>query len=173
MKIMALAFLSVLIFGCSGEDHSELKEWMANVARDAKGKIDPLPEVKPYEPVPYDVANIIDPFKPSKIGIGEKKIGGGGLQPDLERPKEPLEAYPLESLKFVGVLSKKKASYAIILVDGSLYQVKVGNHMGQDFGIVTKISESEVGLKELIQDSNGDWTERASALLLQEQGGIK
>jgi type IV pilus assembly protein PilP len=84
-----------------------------------------------------------------------------------------LEAYPLESLKYVGVMTKKKVSYAIIQVDGSLYQVRVGNYMGQNFGVITKVSESEVTLKELTQDSAGDWVERASALLLQGQEGKK
>jgi type IV pilus assembly protein PilP len=84
-----------------------------------------------------------------------------------------LEAYPLESLKYVGVMTKKKVSYAIIQVDGSLYQVRVGNYMGQNFGVITKVSESEVTLKELTQDSAGDWVERVSALLLQGQEGKK
>ena len=92
-------------------------------AKDAKGSIPPLPQVKPYEPVPYDVGNLMDPFKPARIGPDQRKGGGGGLQPDMDRAREPLESFPLESLKYVGVMSRKKTSYAIILVDH------------QDFGI--------------------------------------
>lgn len=95
------------------------------------------------------------------------------MQPDMDRPREPLESYPLESLKYVGVMSRKKVSFAIILVDGALYQVRVGNYMGQNFGVITKITDSELTLKELIQDSAGDWVERESSLLLQGQEGIK
>ena len=84
-----------------------------------------------------------------------------------------MEAYPLESLKYVGVMSKKKVSYAIVLVDGSLYQVRTGNYLGQNFGVVTKISEAEVVLKELVQDAAGDWVERVSSLQLQGQEGMK
>ena len=102
-----------------------------------------------------------------------KDVKGGGLQPDMDRPREPLESYPLESLKYVGVMSRKKVSFAIILVDGALYQVRVGNYMGQNFGVITKITDSELTLKELIQDSAGDWVERESSLLLQGQEGIK
>ena len=129
--------------------------------------------VKSYEPVPYDVGNLLDPFKPAKIGPEQKKSGGGGLQPDLNRNREPLESYPLESLKYVGVITKVKVSYAIVLADGSLYQVRVGNYMGQNFGVITKVSEEEVALKELVQDSAGDWVERESTLLLQGQEANK
>lgn len=91
------------------------------------------------------------------------------MRPNLDRRREPLEAYPLESLKMVGVLMQNKVVHALVQVDKSLYQVKVGNYMGQDFGVVTAISESEVTLRELVEDMNGDWVERTSSLLLQER----
>lgn len=172
MKKIAAALISLALVACSGGGEQEdLQQWMNEASKGIKGKIPPLPQVKPYEAVSYDVGNLVDPFKPSKIGPEQKKGGGSGLQPDLDRAREPLEAYPLESLKYVGVMTKKNASYAIILVDGSLYQVRVGNYMGQNFGVVTKVSESEVVLKELVQDSAGDWVERSSTLLLQGQEG--
>jgi len=169
MRKIALAFVCLVLLACSGGDNEDLRQWMNEAAKDAKGKIPPLPQVKPYEPVPYDVGNLLDPFKVAKIGSDQKKGGSGGLQPDLDRPREPLEAFPLESLKYVGVMTKKKGSFAIILVDGSLYQARVGNYMGQDFGVITAISETEVALKELVQDPSGDWVERVSTLLLQGQ----
>ena len=142
---------------------------MSDASKDIKGKIPPLPQVTPYEPVPYDAANQLDPFKPAKIGIAGEK-GGGGLRPDMDRPREPLEAYPLESLKFVGVMTRNKASYAIIQADGALYQVRQGSYMGQNFGVITRIAETEITLKELVQDAAGDWVERESALSLYLQG---
>lgn len=168
MRTIAVVLASVLLVACSGGENEDLRQWMNDAAKDIKGRIPPLPQVKPYEPVPYDAGSLLDPFKSSKIGSEQKKTGGSGMQPDLERPREPLEAYPLESLKYVGVMTKKKVSYAIIQVDGSLHQVKVGNYMGQNFGVITKVSESETTLKELIQDSAGDWVERSSTLLLQQ-----
>lgn len=169
MKIIPCLLLVLLVSACSSNDgHDDLRQWMSEESKKISGKIPPLPQVKPYEAARYDVANLIDPFKPAKIGA-EKKKGGGGLQPDMERPREPLEAYPLESLKYVGVMSKKNVSYAIIQVDGSLFQARVGHYMGQNFGMVTKISESEVSLKELAQDASGDWVERSSTLQLQGQ----
>lgn len=173
MRIIALLVVCLLLGACAGDEHSDLKLWMDGVARDVKGKVPPLPQVRPYEAVAYDAASLIDPFKPAKIGAAEKKASSGGLQPNMDRPREPLEAYPLESLKYVGVMTKKRGSFAIIQVDGSLYQVKPGNYMGQNFGVITKVSESEVVLKELVQDSAGEWAERVSTLVLQEQGRTK
>lgn len=173
MRTIVIAIFGLLVSACTGSDNQDLRQWMNEAGKNIKGKIPPLPDVKPYEATPYDASNLIDPFKPSKIGPEQKKSMGGGIQPDMDRPREPLESYPLESLKYVGVMTKKSTSYAIVQVDGALYQIRVGNYMGQNFGVVTKISESEVTLKELTQDSAGDWVEKVSVLLLQGQEGKK
>ncbi len=168
-----LVSICILLAACAeGGDHEDLRKWMNDAAKDVKGRIPPLPQVKPYEPVAYEAGNLIDPFKPAKIAPEGKK-GGGGAQPDFDRPREPLEAYPLESLRYVGVMSRKKVSYAIVQVDGSLYQVRAGNYLGQNFGVITNITESEVVLKELVQDAASDWVERVSSLRLQGQEGMK
>ena len=173
MRIISVIVVSFLLASCAGEDHGDLRQWMNDSTKDIKGSIPPLPQVKPYEPVAYDVGNLLDPFKPAKLGAEQKKGSGSGIQPDLNRAREPLESYPLESLKYVGVLTKKKESYAIIQLDGALYQVRANNYMGQNFGVITKITESEVVLKELAQDPAGDWVERESILMLQGQEGKK
>ena len=172
MRKISLVLVALVLAACSNSEHDDLRQWMDDASKNIKGRIPPLPQVKPYEPVAYDVSNLMDPFKPSKIGVEQKK-SGGGLRPDMDRPREPLEAYPLESLKYVGVMTRKKSSYALIQVDGALYQVRPGNYMGQNFGVITKISESEVALKELVQDSAGDWVEKESSLLLQSQEAPK
>ncbi len=169
MRRLAALLGTIFLVACTACDHEDLREWMKTAAQDTKAKIPPLPVVEPYEAVPYDVGGLLDPFKPAKVGPEERK-GGGGFRPDLDRPKEPLELYPLESLKYVGVMTRNKVSYAIIQVDGTLYQIKIGNYMGQNFGVVVNVSESDVTLRELIQDSAGDWVERTSTLLLQEKG---
>ena len=172
MRKISLVLVALVLAACSNSEHDDLRQWMDDASKNIKGRIPPLPQVKPYEPVAYDVSNLMDPFKPSKIGVEQKK-SGGGLRPDMDRPREPLEAYPLESLKYVGVMTRKKSSYALIQVDGALYQVRPGNYMGQNFGVITKVSESEVALKELVQDSAGDWVEKESSLLLQSQEARK
>jgi len=170
--ITALAV--VLLAGCEGGEHSDLKADLDRLTRDLPRRVDPLPQVKPYEAVPYEAFELADPFGPKKIELATKSAtpggGGGSLAPDLNRPKEPLEAYPLETLKMVGTLSQQKRSFALVKADSGLYRVSVGNYMGQNFGVVTRITDSEITLRELIQDSAGDWAERESALLLQEAG---
>lgn len=175
MKARIVTALAVLLLaGCEGSEHSDLKADLDRLTRDLPHRVDPLPQVKPYEPVAYNAFDLPDPFGPKKIELATKSAtsggGGGSLAPDLNRPKEPLEAYPLESLKMVGTLSQNKHNYALVKADSGLYRVRVGNYMGQNFGVITKITDSEITLRELIQDSAGDWAERDSALLLQETG---
>jgi type IV pilus assembly protein PilP len=149
---------------CGGEDHQDLRNWMAEQGKGAKGKLEPLPQMKPYEPFAYNAFDLPDPFKPRKI---EPAKGDSKLAPDLARRKEPLEAYPLESLNMVGTLQKDNQVYALVRTPSKdLYQVRPGNHLGQNYGVILGVSDSEIKLKELIQDGAGDWTERSSTLQL-------
>lgn len=162
-----------VLAGCGGEQHADLKQWMQESTKGLKGKIPPLPEIKPFPVVAYDAGELVDPFNPKKIEPDRKQRAVSGIQPDLNRRREPLEAYPLESLDMVGTLLQGRRNYALVRADKTLHQVKVGSYLGQNFGVVTKVSESEVALKELIQDANGDWVERVSTLQLQEKGARK
>jgi len=175
VKGLPVIVLGLLLAACGGEEFGDLKSELKDKTKDLRGRIDPLPVVKPYEPVPYKAFDQADPFSSAKIELVTKSAsaGGGGLKPDLNRPKEPLEAYPLESLKMVGVLQQRKANFALVKADTGLYRVKIGNYMGQNFGLITTITESQIQLRELIQDAVGDWTERQSILQLQEVGGGK
>ncbi|MDD5296988.1 MAG: pilus assembly protein PilP [Rhodocyclaceae bacterium] len=165
-----LGLLLILALGaCSSGDNQDLKDWMREATKGMKGKVPPLPEVRSGPSADYEAGNLLDPFSATKIEP-EKKTRGGGLQPDMNRRREPLESFPLESLKMVGTLSQKNTTYALIQADKSLYQVRVGNYMGQSFGVITRITDSEITLKELVEDATGDWTDRISTLQLQETG---
>ena len=165
MKRLASIAIVVGLTGCGGGSMEDLRTFVAETGKEMQGKIEPLPEVKVYEPFTYEAFDLPDPFKPRKLSTG----GGGGMQPDLTRPKEPLEAFSLETLKMVGVLSRKGVIHAVIKTpDNAIYHVRKGNYVGQNFGLVTQISESEVTLREIVQDSAGDWSERTSTLILQE-----
>ena len=164
---MLSVLLCALLVACGAGNGDDLDKFMQDSGINLRVKVDPLPEVKPYVPLQYNADNTLnDPFKPRKSQSSKT----GGVQPNLNRPKEPLEAFPLESLKFVGSLSKRNLKYALIKTpDNNIQQVKVGSYVGQNFGIVTDISESTVTLKEIIQDeATGDWTELASSMSLQE-----
>ena len=165
MKRLPSFVLVLGLAGCGGGDMQDLHTFVAETGKDMQGKIEPLPEVKVYEPFSYNAFDLPDPFKPRKLSTG----GGGGMQPDFNRPKEPLESFSLETLKMVGMLSKQGEIHAVIKTpDNAIYHVKEGNYAGQNFGLITQITASEVTLREIVQDSAGDWSERTSALILQE-----
>jgi type IV pilus assembly protein PilP len=165
MKRLASILMVLGLSGCGGSGMEDLQTFVAETGKDMQGKIEPLPEVKVYEPFTYNAFDLPDPFKPRKLSTG----GGGGMQPDLTRPKEPLEAFSLETLKMVGVLSKNGLIHAVIKTpDNAIYHVKKGNYVGQNFGLITQITDTEVTLREIVQDSAGDWSERTSTLILQE-----
>lgn len=166
MKRLLIVLCGFALTACTVEEE-DLRGWMAAQERGMTGGIQPLPEIRPFPIVFYTAAGEPDPFALSRIEPEQQAMVSGG--PDLTRPREPLEAYPLESLSMVGVLMQDDRTEGIISVAGLLHQVRVGNYMGQDFGVVTDIQESGITLRELVQNIEGDWVERASQLLLREQ----
>jgi type IV pilus assembly protein PilP len=170
-KVAAAIAGLMLLAACGGEEQGELKQELAAMTKDLRGRVDPLPQVKSYEPVPYKGESMVDPFVPSRIVVAQAAIGGGGgggVQPDLNRPKEPLEAFPLEALQMVGTLSQNRDMYALVRAGANLFRVKKGNYMGQNFGVITGIEEGQISLKEVVQDSGGDWVERSTAVQMVE-----
>jgi type IV pilus assembly protein PilP len=168
MRWLIIAAMWLGLAGCGSGQHDDLDQFVRDAGQGMRGKVEPLPEVKPYEPFPYTAFDIPDPFTPRKLKASTG--GGGGFQPDMNRRKEPLESFELEKLKMVGTLQQNKAIYALIKApDNSLYRVKVGNHMGVNFGLITSISEQEVKLTETIEDSAGDWSEKPNSLSLVEE----
>jgi len=166
MTILTSSLLSAGLVGCSLDEGDDLDRYMRDATKDIKPRVKPLPEVRPYMALQYNAdGTLVDPFRARKA-VNKSSV----LQPNLNRPKEPMEAYPLESLKYVGLLSKSRLTYALLKTpDESVQQVKLGSYVGQNFGRVMQISEGEVLLMEIVQDDlNGDWVERTSSLVLQE-----
>ncbi len=169
MKRIPVLLTLAALGGCSSE-LDDLKSFVRESEKGLPRKIEPLPAVKPFEPFTYEGFDLPDPFQPRKLSP-PKEGAGGGIAPDLNRRKEPLEAFPLEQLKMVGTLSQNKEMYALVRADKTLYRVKKGNYMGQNFGLITEVTETEIKLKEIVQDSAGDWAERQSVLPLLEEAG--
>lgn len=168
MRLIYLVLAAVLLAGCGGEEFQDLRDFVKNAGADMRGKIPPPPEVKPYEPFVYDnEANLPDPFKPRKP---DRSVGRSGLnQPDMDRPKEALEEFPLENLRMVGYIYQNKVGYAVIRApDGKLHRVRAGNYIGMNFGLIKEVSDTEIVIQETVQDSAGDWSERMSSLQLIE-----
>ena len=167
MRAALVIALATALAGCGGESHQDLREWMAEQGKGTRGRLEPLPQIKPYEPFAYNAFDLPDPFKPRKI---EPNKGTSKLAPDLARRREPLESFPLESLTMVGTLARDSSVFALVRTpEKDIYQVRAGNYLGQDFGVVVGISDSDIKLRELVQDGAGDWTERTSSLQLQQQ----
>lgn len=153
--------------GCFGDEKSDLKEWMQKNSEGLQGKVEPLPEVKQYEPFLYNAFDLVQPFSPTKMQVAKKGVGSA-LAPNGNRPKEPLEAYDLEKLRMVGTVLQGKAMHALVRgPDGNHYTVKLGSYLGQNFGMVVGITEIQVQIKEIVEDSGGDWVERTTSLNLE------
>jgi type IV pilus assembly protein PilP len=158
-----------LLYGCGDGGIQDVNQWMQETRQQTRVSIKPLSPPKTFAPYAYDAKGREDPYSPNKLAIAfAKSKGGGSIHPNLDRRREALESYPLDTLHMVGTLSKPGMTYALIQADKSVYQVKVGNYIGQNLGMVTKITESEIELKEVVQDASGEWVEREAKLELQE-----
>lgn len=171
MRAMVLTLVVLTLAGCSGEQYQDIQEFMREAEKNAPRKIESLPEVKAYTPFEYAGFDLPEPFRPRKLA--PTKGDSSGVQPDLNRRKEPLESYPLESLKMVGTLQQGKAVYALVKAENTVYRVRSGNYVGQNFGLITTIGDTEIKLKEIVQDTAGDWTERLSSLQLIDESERK
>jgi type IV pilus assembly protein PilP len=168
-QITVAGGLAMLLGGC-GESNADLKQFVKDSEKQVVRKIDPLPQVKPFEPFAYEGFDLPDPFKPRKLSVRQD---AGGVAPDLNRRKEPLESFPIEQLKMVGTLVQSGVTFGLVRAEKTLYRVKKGNYMGQNFGLITSITDTEIKLKEIVQDTAGDWAERESVLPLLEGTGGK
>lgn len=167
--VLVLALASVMLTACGGEQYSDLRQFVKDSDNMPRGRIPPLPEVKPYEPFEYAAYDLTDPFIRRTITTPRPSQTAGGLQPPPNHRKGPLEAFPLENLKMVGTLQQKALYFALIKTpDNNLFRVRAGDFMGQNFGRIFEISDSAVRLKELIQDSGNEWKEEERTLLLQD-----
>ena len=170
MKRLAVIMSVALLWACSSQEE-DVHAWMEQEAVGMKVGVKPLPQMQVFPAVEYEAIGLVQPFDANRLAVDKK--AGKSSGPDVNRRREPLESFPLESLRLVGVMAKGKDTHAVIRAGASLFQARVGNYLGQNFGVITKISESEVTLKELVEDLNGEWTERTSSLQLQEQEAQK
>jgi len=156
---------------CTGEQ-DELAQWMEQQKREVKPSVLPLSPPKKFDPQPYSALSGVDPFSQQKLTVAlkqEARQPNSMLAAEINRRKEPLEAYPLDSMGMVGSVSKQGQPYALLRVENLLYQVKVGDYVGQNYGKITKITETEISLREIVQDAAGEWIERPGSLQLQEK----
>lgn len=175
VRLVATGAAVVLLAACGTADQDEIQRWMTEQRTVIKPKVQPLPEPKKFTPEAYTADNRTDPFSNQKLQQALKResttatSNAALIAPELNRRKEVLEAYPLDAMSMVGSLVRDGKPVALLKVDNLIYQVKVGDYLGQNYGKVLKITETEVGLREIVQDPGGEWIERAAALQLQER----
>lgn len=173
--IGACAASSFLLVACSSTGQEELQQWMTQQRAQTQPKIQPIPEPKKFTPQVYTQEAATDPFSNQKLTQALKRdsaqssANAGLVAPELARRKEPLESFPLDTVSMVGSLVKSGQPVALVKVDSLLYQVRPGNYLGQNYGKITKVGETEVTLREIVQDAGGEWIERTAKLQLQER----
>ena len=166
------AALALTLSACAGNEE-ELQQWMEQQRREVRPSVQPLSAPKKFDPQAYVAADAVEPFSTQKLSVAikqEVRQPNSLLAAELNRRKEPLEAYPLDSMSMVGSVVKQGRPMALLRVDNLLYQVKAGDHLGQNYGKIVKLSETDIALREIVQDAAGEWIERTSTLQLQERG---
>ena len=166
VKHIALAlFAAATLAGCS-DDMSELNAKVEEIKARPGGRIDPLPEVKPYETYTYAATTMRSPFV---AGMPASANANSVVRPDQNRPREFLEQFSLDTLKMVGTLRLGGRTYGLVQTrDGLVHRVLPGNHLGQADGRITGIEEGKISLTEIVPDGMGGFIERPAALALSE-----
>ena len=169
-KLLLVVTVPLFIVSCDGSKHSDLVNFVEKVKTKKQGKIEPLPEVKPYETFVYEDEDRRDPFSPFVEEVHKQVAIDNGISPDPNRKREALEEFSLDSLKYVGTLEKKGTVWALVSApDSTVYRVQVGNHMGTNFGEILEITETAITLKEIIPNgATGGWIDRSASLSLTE-----
>lgn len=173
--LLATVCLSTLLGACSSSNEDDIRQWMVEERNQTRPKVAPIPAPKQFKPEAYANASAMEPFSKEKLTQALRRdstqvaANAALVAPELARRKEPLEAFPLDAMSVVGSIYKAGQPVALVKVDNLLYQVRVGAYLGQNYGRVTKISETEVTLREIVQDAVGEWIERVATLQLQER----
>jgi type IV pilus assembly protein PilP len=171
MPGLALLLPALLLAGCGDSDVKEVRDWMAAVKAETRPAVKPLPEPKEFVPFAYGQKEVVDPFSQNKLLVELAKAAEAShnpLKPDTSRPKELLENYPLDTMRMVGAIQKGGVNYGLLQIDKAVFQVRVGQRIGQNFGLVTRVSDGGVDIRETVQDAAGEWVERMTKLELQE-----
>ncbi|MES2238294.1 MAG: pilus assembly protein PilP [Rugosibacter sp.] len=172
MRLLLILLSScVFLFGCASEENQDIKEWMQEQAKDMRGRVPRLPEIKPFPPVAYEAETLLSPFVAGKIVTIDATVDK--TAPDRNRPLQPLESFPLEDLKVVGVILSGSKPYALIQTPppNKPKNVVVGEYIGQSFGKIVAIKKDGVTVRETVRDINGVWIEQEKTLSVPKEGG--
>ena len=163
------ALLLLLMTACQQQSSDDLQRWMADIRQQHHAKPVNLPRASHASEFRYQAGERVDPFDLSKLSTMDATALANTPQPDLRRPREPLETFPLDSLRLIGNLRRGKEVVALIQADKLIYSVRVGAHLGQDLGKVIAIGEKTVDIDEWVEEGSGRWVRRPTQLVLQEK----
>ncbi len=162
---MLLATLCASLTACSSAD-DDLSRFIEDTRKEPGGRVEPIPEVRPYQTFVYAAAEMRSPFLPGGRGSG---AGMAGLRPDSKRNREFLEQFSLDTLKMVGTLKLGGRMFGLVQTkDGLVHRVSDGNYLGQADGKITDITPAKITLTEIVPDGLGGYMERPAALGLNE-----
>jgi type IV pilus assembly protein PilP len=165
LRIVLSAAVLAVVGGCS-DDTDQLRAQITEIKGRPGGRIEPLPEVKPYETFAYPAADQRSPFEP---GVPASASGPNAIRPDASRPREFLEQFSLDTLKMVGTLRLQARTYGLVQTkDGLVHRVLPGSHLGQNDGRIAAIEEGKISLIEIVPDGMGGFIERPAALALSD-----
>lgn len=164
---LSVATLCGLMLGCVNDNVSDLQQYVNKTKAKKAGRIDPLPDIKSHETYTYDETTLRDPFQPS---VARKVVRStSNFRPNMKRNREVLEQYPLDTLTMVGSLEQGGAKWALVRAkDGTLYRTKKGRYIGQDYGKIIRVTETEIILQETVPDGLGGWVRRQATLSVNE-----
>jgi type IV pilus assembly protein PilP len=166
LKTLTL-LLSVSIISACAPGMSDLQQFVESTKNKYQGSVEPLPQFEPYQNYVYSAFSYRDPFSQPVV---QEPVAEAGAGPDKDRRKEPLEFFPLDGLKMVGTLEQKGEMWGLIRdPDGTIHRVQPGNHAGQNYGEILRITEDAIDLLEIIPDGLGAWIEREISLLIGEE----
>lgn len=169
-RLATMLFMMIGLIGCANPDLQDLRNFVANKKAESPGRIEPIPEIQQIDTFLYEQQGRRDPFTQMKKQVSkEVDLVENGIQPDINRRKEELEDYALDSLRMVGILEQSAVIWALVQSkEGTIHRVKSGNYMGHNHGRIMQISEDKIELNEIIQDGSGGYSERQASLVLTE-----
>ncbi len=172
LKIIPMFGIATLLTACGG-DMSDLERFIDETKQAHHGKVDPLPEFPPYQTFTYEALDIRDPFRP-QTDLASSPVAAeteySGPRPEATRRREPLESYPVDSLKMVGLLQQSTQTWGLVKdPEGTIHRVQPGNYAGQNHGKIVKVSETQIGIVELVPDGLSGWVNRDAKLAMAEE----
>jgi type IV pilus assembly protein PilP len=166
IQALTICTCALLVSACSN-NNDDIYQFIKATKAKHVGNVKPLPQFEPYKNFTYSAEKLRDPFEPSADLQQKPKAAANSLRPDRNRPREPLESFPLDTLSMVGIMEQKKNLWGLIKdPQGIVHRVQVGNYMGQNEGRITQITDTSIHVNEIVPDGIGGYIERDASIAI-------